>query len=163
MVLGGLWHGASWTFVLWGAFHGAVLIVYRVLGVDDWIARRRGPAILRRLQDAALIGLMFVLVCFGWLLFRAPDLATVGVFVRGMLGAAGAGITQTDDWLGPFRSIIFYVVPLLAFQALQLYKRNLLPLGQLPAFAQLNIQMFVLYSLFFLASATSQKFIYFNF
>ena len=35
MVLGGLWHGASWTFVLWGAFHGSILIAYRALGIDE--------------------------------------------------------------------------------------------------------------------------------
>jgi D-alanyl-lipoteichoic acid acyltransferase DltB (MBOAT superfamily) len=87
MLLGGLWHGAAWTFVLWGAFHGAILVVYRMLRVDDWIGQRRGPAFLLRLQDAGLVALMFMLVCIGWLLFRAPDMATVAAFFRGLGGS----------------------------------------------------------------------------
>ena len=154
MVLGGLWHGASWTFVLWGAFHGAILVVYRMLGIDEWMARRQGPAIVRKLQDVLLIAVMFLLVCIGWLLFRAPGMDTVWVFLRGM---------GDIDSLEPFKNIVYYVAPLLAFQVLQSRTGTLEPLQKIPAFLRLNVQLFVLFSLFFLASSSSQKFIYFNF
>jgi hypothetical protein len=64
MILGGLWHGAAWTFVLWGAFHGAMLVTEHAL---DGRLGRRTPAWSRWLGT-------FVAVCFGWILFRSPDL-----------------------------------------------------------------------------------------
>ena len=60
MLLGGLWHGAAWTFVLWGAFHGLGLLIERRLGL-------RLPGILGPLVT-------FHFVCFGWILFRADSL-----------------------------------------------------------------------------------------
>ncbi|MEO8003698.1 MAG: MBOAT family O-acyltransferase [Betaproteobacteria bacterium] len=154
MLLGGLWHGAAWTFILWGAFHGAILVVYRKLGVDAWLERRQGHAAIRRLQDVVLTGIMFCLVCAGWLLFRAGDMHTVASFVRGMNGPLS---------LEPFRDPLFYIAPLLAFQALQLCTKNLEPLRVLPGFIRLNIQLFILCSLLLLASSTPQEFIYFAF
>jgi alginate O-acetyltransferase complex protein AlgI len=71
MVLGGLWHGAAWTFVLWGAFHGTGLVA------EHAIAGRVGrgtPAWLRG-------GCTFALVCFGWILFRSPDLDVFSAFL----------------------------------------------------------------------------------
>ena len=64
MVLGGLWHGAAWTFVLWGAFHGAMLVTEHAL---DGRIGRRTPVWLRWLGT-------FLAVCFAWILFRSPDL-----------------------------------------------------------------------------------------
>jgi alginate O-acetyltransferase complex protein AlgI len=60
----GLWHGANWTFVLWGAYHGLLLLIERVLGVG------RGPGGDRH---AAWQVPTVALVLLGWVLFRAPD------------------------------------------------------------------------------------------
>ena len=68
MLLGGLWHGAAWTFVLWGAFHGLGLLVERRLGL-------RLPGIVARLVT-------FHFVCFGWILFRADSLGGAGDVLR---------------------------------------------------------------------------------
>jgi alginate O-acetyltransferase complex protein AlgI len=62
MLLGGLWHGASWTFVVWGAYHGLLLSAYRAWS-DAW---DRLPVLARR-------GGMFVLVVVGWVFFRSTD------------------------------------------------------------------------------------------
>ena len=73
MLLGGLWHGAAWTFVLWGALHGAVLCVEHVA---RRAAHRRGsPRWLRWV-------VVFHFVVFGWILFRAPTSASSGAFLR---------------------------------------------------------------------------------
>src|SRR5215813_13352721 len=69
MVLAGLWHGASWTFGLWGAFHGAC-IVFSHRGR----ARHRRPA--GRLQRAIALLVTFHVVTLAWILFRAADLET---------------------------------------------------------------------------------------
>lgn len=69
MLLGGLWHGAAWNFVLWGAYQGALLCGFRLLGGE-----RGGdsePPLWQRLLKAAIF---FQLVCFGWLLFRCDSL-----------------------------------------------------------------------------------------
>ena len=71
MVLGGLWHGAAWTFVLWGAFHGAMLVTEHAL---DGRIGRRTPVWLRWLGT-------FAAVCFGWILFRSPDLDVFWTFL----------------------------------------------------------------------------------
>jgi D-alanyl-lipoteichoic acid acyltransferase DltB (MBOAT superfamily) len=71
MILGGLWHGAAWTFVLWGAFHGAMLVTEHAL---DGRIGRRTPVALRWFGT-------LVLVCFGWILFRSPDLDVFWTFL----------------------------------------------------------------------------------
>jgi alginate O-acetyltransferase complex protein AlgI len=69
MVLAGLWHGAAWTFVLWGAFHGLGLVAEHALK-----GRLRLPAWLRWV-------ITFHLVVFGWILFRAQSLTEVGTLL----------------------------------------------------------------------------------
>jgi hypothetical protein len=67
MFLGGLWHGAGFLFILWGLYHGLLLVIYRVLPLDQWLVRYCG----RRLGKLLSIVLFFHLVCFGWIFFRA--------------------------------------------------------------------------------------------
>ena len=62
MLLGGLWHGAGWTFVVWGAYHGLLLSLYRRFGAS-W---NRLPVPARRVGT-------FLLVVIGWVFFRATD------------------------------------------------------------------------------------------
>ena len=69
MLLGGLWHGANWTFVIWGAWHGLWLMIERALG---------GKNPVRRLPAAAQAAVAYALVCLGWVFFRAPNLASAG-------------------------------------------------------------------------------------
>ena len=77
MLLGGLWHGASLTFVLWGAYHGVLLVVERALGLGR-------PAARRRVWGAAIT---FVLVQIGWAFFRAGDLATLAAIATSLVEA----------------------------------------------------------------------------
>jgi D-alanyl-lipoteichoic acid acyltransferase DltB (MBOAT superfamily) len=69
MVLGGLWHGAAWTFVLWGLFHGVGLVTEHAIG-----GRIRTPGWLRWLVT-------FHLIVLGWVLFRAQSIGLVGTFL----------------------------------------------------------------------------------
>jgi alginate O-acetyltransferase complex protein AlgI len=64
MLLGGIWHGANWTFLVWGAYHGALLVFYKVFH-ETWDAL---PTLLRR-------GAMFLLSIIGWVIFRADSFA----------------------------------------------------------------------------------------
>ena len=73
MVIGGLWHGASWMYLLWGAYHGILLILHKLLRIFSPVPQswRERPEI-----KAVNIAVTFMLVVFGFTLFRAPDLTT---------------------------------------------------------------------------------------
>jgi alginate O-acetyltransferase complex protein AlgI len=90
MALGGLWHGASWNFVLWGCLHGTLLIVHR--GFRAYCSTRPTlDAALRTPAGTMLrVALTFLVVTFGWVLFRATSLATIGA-VFGRLFVYGPG------------------------------------------------------------------------
>jgi alginate O-acetyltransferase complex protein AlgI len=84
MLLGGLWHGASWTFVVWGAYHGILLCAYR-----------RWGAVWDRLAAPARRILMFVLVVIGWVFFRATSFSMAAQLLRTMFSpVSGELVTQ---------------------------------------------------------------------
>ena len=87
MLLGGLWHGASWTFVMWGGLQGLYLVVHRLWAAAD------SPAVQRLRSHSAWpwVGrlLMFHAVCVGWVFFRAPTFA-LATTVFHQLGSRGA-------------------------------------------------------------------------
>ncbi len=99
MILGGLWHGAAWNFVIWGSLHGFALMVHK------WWTRRRGD----RPQPtgvAQILGpiLTFYWVCIAWVFFRSPDLATSLVILKSFIlfktnGTEQVGINML--WLFP--------------------------------------------------------------
>jgi alginate O-acetyltransferase complex protein AlgI len=91
MLLGGLWHGAAWTFVLWGAWQGALLMLERRLG-------KQAPwgFLPRPLQVAST----FTLVLFGWAIFRASDVRNLRSMWAGMLGLHGVGDAIVLPFLG---------------------------------------------------------------
>ncbi|MEA3135775.1 MAG: alginate O-acetyltransferase complex protein AlgI [Thermoplasmata archaeon] len=80
MLLGGLWHGANWTFVAWGAYHGVLLVLYQTVR-PGW---DRMPAIAQRL-------LMFLLAVVGWVTFRATSLGQAMQVYGAMVDVASLG------------------------------------------------------------------------
>jgi len=87
MLLGGLWHGASWTFVAWGGLHGLYLAVERgltrVFGDKAWV---------RSLGMRVFLGLLtYFLVNITWVFFRAPDFSSAGVMLGSMFNFSGSG------------------------------------------------------------------------
>lgn len=76
MALGGLWHGANWTFLVWGLVHGIGLV-----------AARRLPAV--PLPVAAKVGITFLFVTLAWVLFRAPDLDAAWTYYGDLLSWSG--------------------------------------------------------------------------
>src|SRR5438067_4641290 len=92
MLLGGLWHGAAWKFIAWGALHGGGLAVERML--EPWLGRRaQSPA-------AKLVAtlVVFHFVCLAWIFFRAEDFAVARLFIAGLASGWGEGLQQA----GPF-------------------------------------------------------------
>jgi len=85
MLLGGLWHGARWNFVIWGAIHGAALCGERFLRARGTLPRSGAAG--RRLSWAATMGV----VLFGWVFFRSPSLGAAITFLHGLLGGHPGG------------------------------------------------------------------------
>jgi alginate O-acetyltransferase complex protein AlgI len=86
MLIGGLWHGASWTFVFWGGLHGVFLMIEGVF--RQWVApsSRWTSAIVRPFQALAT----FALVCFAWVFFRAGSFGRSFTIASAMLGRVGS-------------------------------------------------------------------------
>jgi len=79
MLLGGLWHGAAWTFVAWGTLHGAALALERALGKRS---------LYHRLPRAARIAITFTIVAIGWVFFRSDSISAAGNFLASLVGLA---------------------------------------------------------------------------
>ena len=119
MVLGGLWHGAAWTFVLWGAFHGAMLVTEHAL---DGRIGRRTPVWLRWAGT-------FLAVCFAWILFRSPDLDLFWTFLERLVDPGPATL-----WTVPVVAMVVAVIgiqllPPRPLERLQLRIERLQPLA----------------------------------
>ena len=99
MLLGGLWHGANWTFVLWGAYHGAALIVHNK-------ASARGLKMSVPLART----LTFFAAVVGWVIFRAESISQAKHVYLSMLGVHGLGLGA----IGAYKVAIVWLVVALA-------------------------------------------------
>jgi D-alanyl-lipoteichoic acid acyltransferase DltB (MBOAT superfamily) len=155
MLLGGLWHGAAWRFVVWGGYQGALLIAYRA-------ARRRAeperaPAATGTLGWWLQVVVFFQLVCVGWVFFRAP---TVGQALQ-MLAA----VPLHFRLVAPYGTqlLVKILVPLFIVEAVQLVGRDTLaPLRLRPAPRAL-MYVTCFYLLMVYGAYASKEFIYFQF
>jgi len=104
MLLGGLWHGAGWTFALWGLFHGAMLVVNSAWSHVTAPLSRNMPAPLRLPLKTLSWSLTFLAVVIGWVFFRAPDMHTALNLLESMAGRHGAylpsQLVSIAPWLG---------------------------------------------------------------
>jgi D-alanyl-lipoteichoic acid acyltransferase DltB (MBOAT superfamily) len=93
MLLGGLWHGAGIFFIVWGAYHGLLLILYRVIPIDRYLIQYLGRAgeVVSRI-------LFFHLVCLGWIFFRSPPADFLPV-VHSIAAAATLYVSNLSSWL----------------------------------------------------------------
>jgi len=150
MLLGGLWHGANWTFVLWGAYHGSLLALERMNG-------KRG--FLWRLPRPVQIAFTFALAMFGWVLFRAPTLAEAGRMFKGLfgLGGWGAAFPAGDAGLLNWGALLFCLM--VVFAARNTWEIRWRPGVRLALGMAL---LFVLCVAVFLVN-TSSPFLYFQF
>lgn len=88
MLLGGLWHGAAWTFVIWGGLHGIFLSIHRRWG--RYVPR--GDPARVSMKDAMAIVATFHLVCVAWIFFRAPSFSVAMDYLRGLVAGVGRGL-----------------------------------------------------------------------
>ena len=92
MLLGGLWHGAGWTFVIWGGLHGLYLSVERARNSHRTVT----DALPRRPRELAAVAWTFALVCFAWVFFRAADLGQALHVLGGLVDLSGTAPTAGE-------------------------------------------------------------------
>jgi hypothetical protein len=101
MLLGGLWHGAGWTFVIWGALHGAYLLVNHA-----WAKITKGQSwASSRMMVLLYHVITFVAVLVGWVFFRAKSFPTAVSVLKGMAGLNGIRLSPglerfVGHWIG---------------------------------------------------------------
>ena len=155
MLLGGLWHGASWTFVLWGGFHGLILVAYRFFApnldhLPLWGTTRRA------LRTLSLMALMFALTLIGWVLFRVES-------VQDLVTMITSAIERPTDGGYTYRSLPWYVLPVLIMMMIQYRAHDLLVVTRWPAPIRLAVYTLIFYGIVLFAQREASEFIYFQF
>lgn len=146
MILGGLWHGAAWTFVLWGAFQGAGLVTEHALG-----GRIRAPAWLKWFVT-------FHLIVFGWILFRSESLHLAGVFLSRL-----ATIGAPTLWTAPVVGAIVVVIGLQLIPEKPLERFQVRIERLRPALLAVGLAIVILFAAATVPSQGVPPFIYFRF
>lgn len=154
MLLGGLWHGASWTFVIWGAIHGAVLVLHKLY---VGLTRRGQPQeTTRPVPWLVLATWNFHVVCFAWIFFRAESLPAALTIVRRIA-------THASGLMVPYLFPAVLITLLLLIQAIQARTSISGWLLRRPRLSRFAIYMAVILMLAIIALKPPVDFIYFVF
>lgn len=146
MLLSGLWHGAAWTFVAWGAFHAALLSVYRLIGSDRI---NRIPAVIQTV-------LLFHLVCIGWILFRATSLTESILFLEAFTNVSAFS-------LPPKAYLLALIAPLAFVELMQYVRKEEFPVFQWPAPVRVACYVGAYLTIMVIGRWDATAFIYFQF
>lgn len=153
MLLGGLWHGASWNFVIWGGLHGAGLIVHKAY-YEYVLHKRKVEHWLYRLGSLLVT---FGFVCLTWVFFRSSDFGTTVKILRKMFLIGDIGGV---DWIA---TSLLIIAPLVVLAHLFGRERKDYVILKLHSFPGTFVLCFVLQGLVLLAPVQSSPFIYFQF
>lgn len=164
-LLSGLWHGADWTFVIWGAFHGGVLILENMTGnFQQRIADRLFPQNQSRWNHMVQMGITMTLVCFAWLFFRANSVTDAFSIIRKMVlidpGQLGVSIVGGYSFL----FIIFVILALFLIEMTEGRQKIHEAVGRFPFLVRWAIYTGSVWAVFILSVfGVKQEFIYFQF
>ncbi|HVL67129.1 MAG TPA: MBOAT family protein [Vicinamibacterales bacterium] len=158
MLLGGLWHGAAWTFVLWGAYQGLLLVIYRAAErvplVRAWTC---GPGAIARITSWAV---MFHLTCYGWLIFRARSVDQIGDMTWRLVAHFQPFAVDLPQLLVP---LVLYLTPLALVHALEARRDDLLIVPKLPLVVRYSLYAATFYLTMLFGNFGGSEFIYFQF
>jgi alginate O-acetyltransferase complex protein AlgI len=161
MILGGLWHGAAWTFVLWGTFHGALLCVHRMM--RSWLEHRVNPkgGFPAWLWFWGRVLIFFHLVCFGWLLFRADSLDQAVEMVRALF--TNWSIYPAVFNFAKAQTLVACAIILAGWQLVQWRSKDLMFIFRLPTAARALLYAAGIVAFLLFGNYNGQSFIYFQF
>lgn len=155
MLLGGLWHGAAWRFIVWGAYQGALLMGFRAAGRRPEPARP--PTRTGTLWWGVRVIVFFHLVCVGWVFFRAPTVTQALQML--------AAVPLHFHLAAPYGTqlLIKILVPLLIVECVQLAGGDVLAPLRLRRGARALLYVTCFYLLMVYGAYASKEFIYFQF
>lgn len=160
MLIGGLWHGAAWNFVLWGGYHGTLLCVHRFYDLKIRPALPGAQAFHHwPLSRFAAVPLMFAFTLYGWLLFRATSFDQIQAFTRSLATFQG-GFPSFDA--GDLARQAIYFLPMLALDGVLMW-RGTTELVFRQWWANSLTYLVLIYLTLFLGASGGDQFIYFNF
>jgi D-alanyl-lipoteichoic acid acyltransferase DltB (MBOAT superfamily) len=158
MVLGGLWHGAAWTFVLWGIYHGVLLIVYRagerLTWFREWVSGGGGVA-----RTTSWL-VMFHLTCYGWLIFRSRSASQLRTMTSDLVTAFAPRSVNVEALLVP---LLMYTTPVLIVHACEAVYDNVLAVPRLPLAVRYSVYAATFYLTMLFGNFGGAEFIYFQF
>lgn len=170
MLVSGFWHGAGWNFIVWGLYHGMLLVLFQVLvrersrvpgkpsQVGETPAWRRGWSwLLPRLGWGVRILIMFILTSFGWLIFRVESREQFIYFVTHLSLQATA--QSTTAW----SNLVLFSLPLVVVQIAQQARNDLLVLTRLPVVLRALLYAAALALIVVLGVRQASEFIYVQF
>jgi alginate O-acetyltransferase complex protein AlgI len=154
MILGGLWHGSTWSYAVWGLFHGLGLAAERALRLDDPPSRARGMLTVLRVLST------FTFVSIGWIFFKLPDFGQALAF----FGSLAANFGQPLEGAKAV-PVLIYAAPAVAYHLLNLHTLDpAAPPEPRPLAARLRpIAYGCMLALLLLNAGSSEAFIYFQF
>lgn len=163
MLLSGLWHGAAWTFVAWGAYHGILLCIHRFFSAPRNSVSKdveSDESVNKSIVFRAIkIVIIFHLVCLGWLLFRAESM----VQAFNMLGRIFTDFQVTNFAISSLVIILFYAGPLMIYELWLEYKGDLLQLTKVSRIPRAVLYSYWTMMLLYFPAPVSNVFIYFQF
>jgi D-alanyl-lipoteichoic acid acyltransferase DltB (MBOAT superfamily) len=156
MVLGGLWHGAAWTYVFWGFYQGLLLVLHRV--ATPWLNRiEPSDPVDRACWKGLRIVVTFHLVCLGWLIFRAESMEQAA----GMLSAiVNRPAIPLASYLVP---VTLLIVPLWLVQLVQYTASDLNVISRTPWYVRSVFYTACFYAIVLAGQFGGRQFIYFQF
>lgn len=159
MLLGGLWHGANWTFVVWGGLHGSYLILQRLVSphYQRVSATLRLPVVMR---DGLAMLVVFLLTCLAWIFFRAPSLTAAADLVARTFGLSALGVGGVPMAFDVVKGFALISI-LLAFEALG--TRVTMQAVMLRPRVQLATATVAIWAIALLGTFGGTRFIYFQF
>ena len=113
MLIGGLWHGANWTFVFWGFLHGLYLVVQRVAG-KQFGKIEETLRLPKWLQTGIDVAIVYSLTCFAWIFFRAPNFSIAWQVIRKCASLDGMGWNTVLDKFLVIKAAILISILLLS-------------------------------------------------
>ncbi len=160
MLLGGLWHGASWAFVVWGLLHGFYLVVQRLLG-PIWNKLLDAVRVPNFIQNGIAIGMVYFATCFAWIYFRAPDFDIANQVIVRIASLEGFNFGSIVNKFWVLKGVIIIGI-LVAVEFVDLYKPLYKEALDKPVFRVVSFAC-VLWLIAFFGSFGANSFIYFQF
>jgi alginate O-acetyltransferase complex protein AlgI len=159
MLIAGLWHGAAWNFILWGAYQGGILILHRL--VEPFLNTFANVIkINQKVWFAIRMVFMFHMTCYGWLIFRAESFNQIVEFTKSLLFNLGE-ITQVSIYNLKF--VGFYIAPLIIIQIIQVVKKDQYAIARFSLLIQSLVYTLMYLIIMLFGEFHAQEFIYFQF